>query len=65
MKKNYISPAIESIEVSIQNLMDTSIKYDGKAPAPETGGEAVEGEGSDSRRHHHDIWDDETEEVGY
>ncbi len=58
MKKNYISPATEIILLSAQNIMGTSITYDGNAPAPETGGDAGEGEGGDSRRHY-DVWEEE------
>lgn len=61
MKKNYISPATEIILLSAQNIMGTSITYDGNAPAPETGGDAGEGEGGDSRRRR-DIWADEEED---
>ena len=61
MKKNYISPVTESILLSIPTIMQTSITYDGDAPAPEVGGDAGEGEGSDSRRRR-DIWADEEED---
>ena len=62
MKKNYISPAAESILVTPHAIMnDASFQYDGNAPKPETGGDAGDGEGSDSRRHR-DIWADEEEE---
>lgn len=65
MKKNYISPVTESIVLSTQAIMNnTSITYDGNAPAPETGGEAGEGEGSDSRRRR-TVWDDEEEDDEY
>ena len=65
MKKNYISPATEIILLSAQNIMQTSITYDGKAPAPEVGGDAGDGVVSDSRRQR-DIWaDEEEDELAY
>ena len=58
MKKEYISPMADCMLLYTENLLDASIKYEnGDAPAPEVGGDAEEGSGSDSRRK--SLWEDE------
>ena len=64
MKKQYISPEVLCHQIHLGNLLnDASVTIDsGDLTHPiENGGDAGDGEGSDSRRRR-DIWADEEED---
>lgn len=65
MKKNYISPEAICLRLNIETLMDTpsisKVENTDLTNPIEVGGEAGNGETSDSRRTYN-VWDDEEEE---
>ena len=64
MKKQYISPETLSLRLNLEGIMQagtiSNIDYPDSDHPIETGGDAGDGEGSDSRRR--DIWEDEEED---
>jgi hypothetical protein len=64
MKKQYISPETLSLRLNLEGIMQagTITNIDSTTTNPiDTGGDAGDGEGSDSRRHR-DMWEDEEED---
>lgn len=66
MKKQYISPITYIVRVDSTHLCTHSItNIEGTQNPIETGGDAGQGTGSDSRRRRRIEWDDEEEEEEY
>lgn len=65
MKKQYISPETLSLRLNLEGIMQagtiTNISYPNSDHPIDTGGDAGDGEGSDSRRHR-DMWEDEEDD---